>query len=1187
MAVLIAKQEALSRLDDNEIQMVRGISRDRPGFVRKRKLILSCDDEEEDNRIITYLKGEETSDEIKLCQDMEISDGMNPKKARNGQSRKRTMENQSSSVELTDPGSSSLTRVKVLSKKTRSKCLDGRGSSKRHPSLLDKKKSCVRREESEEVEDKEYSPGSSSMNKTAMNQERVALDFEVSENKRNPKDCWNASEKKKICQNECWMDKGTCEGERARKHIGDVKKLNTRRTTSKAQVVQHSHKRTTSVKKNSEKTWDGLSGKKVPVVKSFTNGSWDEINEEWDERKEKLRRSRAKTDVKKTESFECSDDRRMSVRRGCASNKKPGFESDFFVGYWVDDEEDLVLTVEESTVSSYSSYATRKGSGKSTSVQTKEGNKDMKRKQDDNGKGSAVDSSPSSSSSSWTSVSKCDRRSMDRSANGCIKVEKKQPVKCHQCQKNDRLTVVPCTKCKDKVYCIHCIKRWYPNLSEEEVSEKCPYCCRNCNCNLCLHSSGFIKTSRRDLNYSEKVQHLHYLINQLLPFLKQIHQEQIQELEVESRIQGVPSFSVEVKQSTYYGDERVYCNHCSTSIVDLHRSCPMCSYELCLNCCREIRKDGFLGGHDRVLHQYLYKGQDYMHGGDPLPGPPHIDDSRDQVEPLVRWVANDEGGVMCAPREMGGCGSCLLELKHLLQEDWILSLEARAHRALDNFKSIHAISWPIFQESDPKKSRRASFREGSSDNYLYCPVSEDVLRQEELFHFRSHWARGEPVIVQNVLENTSGLSWEPMVMWRALCEHNDERVSAKMSEVKAIDCLSGCEVEISTRKFFKGYTEGRTYKNFWPEMLKLKDWPPSDKFDDLLPRHGDEFISALPFPEYTNPRVGFLNLAVKLPATVLKPDLGPKTYIAYGIAEELGRGDSVTKLHCDMSDAVNILTHTAEVGLTDEQRSAIESLKKKHIAQDEKERLDRQKKGAPLKLNDGTSIEEKNSNTLYPEYTKTLVDVCQAGIEMSDNNLIINGMAFEKYEITRDVLEVCAGEQPSPSCSSMEHTDEKGGALWDIFRREDVPKLKDYLVKHSKEFRHTYCCPVDQVIHPIHDQSLYLTVEHKRKLKEEYGIEPWTFEQGIGEAVFIPAGCPHQVRNLKSCTKVAADFVSPENLHECLRLTEEFRKLPRNHKAREDKLEIKKMIVHGVNQAVEELEQLTHSSLNTCGFIWE
>ncbi|EOY32279.1 Uncharacterized protein TCM_039980 [Theobroma cacao] len=64
-------------------------------------------------------------------------------------------------------------------------------------------------------------------------------------------------------------------------------------------------------------------------------------------------------------------------------------------------------------------------------------------------------------------------------------------------------------------------------------------------------------------------------------------------------------------------------------------------------------------------------------------------------------------------------------------------------------------------------------------------------------------------------------------------------------------------------------------------------------------------------------------------------------------------------------------------------------------------------------------------------------------------------------------------------------------------------------------------------------------------------------------------------RNLKSCIKVALDFVSPENIHECIRLTEEFRVLPHNHKAKEHKLEVKKMILHALNYVVGELEKLT------------
>lgn len=104
--------------------------------------------------------------------------------------------------------------------------------------------------------------------------------------------------------------------------------------------------------------------------------------------------------------------------------------------------------------------------------------------------------------------------------------------------------------------------------------------------------------------------------------------------------------------------------------------------------------------------------------------------------------------------------------------------------------------------------------------------------------------------------------------------------------------------------FLQGYLEGRFNSYGWPQILKLKGWPSSGLFEERLPRHAVEFMSCLPFKEYTHPRDGYLNLAAKLPARSLKPDMGPKMCITYGVSQELGCGDSVTELHYDMSDSV-------------------------------------------------------------------------------------------------------------------------------------------------------------------------------------------------------------------------------------------------------------------------------------------
>ncbi|KAL6550255.1 Lysine-specific demethylase jmj26 [Orobanche minor] len=63
-----------------------------------------------------------------------------------------------------------------------------------------------------------------------------------------------------------------------------------------------------------------------------------------------------------------------------------------------------------------------------------------------------------------------------------------------------------------------------------------------------------------------------------------------------------------------------------------------------------------------------------------------------------------------------------------------------------------------------------------------------------------------------------------------------------------------------------------------------------------------------------------------------------------------------------------------------------------------------------------------------------------------------------------------------------------------------------------------------------------------------------------------------------SCIKVALDFVSPENVASCFKLTEEFRVLPKNHRAKEDKLEVKKMVLHAMRKAVQDVKKFSRKS---------
>jgi lysine-specific demethylase 3 len=77
-----------------------------------------------------------------------------------------------------------------------------------------------------------------------------------------------------------------------------------------------------------------------------------------------------------------------------------------------------------------------------------------------------------------------------------------------------------------------------------------------------------------------------------------------------------------------------------------------------------------------------------------------------------------------------------------------------------------------------------------------------------------------------------------------------------------------------------------------------------------------------------------------------------------------------------------------------------------------------------------------------------------------------------------------------------------GVAAWDLFRTEDADRLRRFLKRRfGANGQHD----------PILSQQYYLDAALRKELCDDYGIKSHRVYQRPGEAVFIPAGCAHQV----------------------------------------------------------------------------
>ncbi|XP_022562845.1 uncharacterized protein LOC106420968 isoform X3 [Brassica napus] len=711
----------------------------------------------------------------------------------------------------------------------------------------------------------------------------------------------------------------------------------------------------------------------------------------------------------------------------------------------------------------------------------------------------------------------------------------KAKKRCHWCGTRGFEDLVSCLSCEREFFCVDCIEKRSSHLIEfglwnelgtrdqkKKLGKNALYAVEHVGARLAQPLSlESLNDSRKVRSDIDRVLHLHYAVCMLLPVLKQINAEDKVEVNLTEP---------QIHSSDLTSDQQELCHDCA--VVDSQKMCTRSSSVLRLSSDQDCNQ--------RSLSKKV--GLVKCSNG--------VESCKQSLKKaLVDWK-----------REKVKRCSNNLSLRTLFSLELTSKLEISAEEIISCYELPETLDKHLAcpfclgkekpsTSSDSRLKEASRRREEKSDNFLYYPTVMD-FQQNNLEHFQTHWSKGHPIIVRSVLKRGSSLNWDPIALFCSYLKKSNSKTG------NTTDCMDWFEVDIGVKLVFLGSLRGEAETNTCQERLKLEGWLSSSLFEEQFPNHFAEILRILPIPYYMDPKRGLLNIAAGLPDVIQAPNLGPCLNISYRSGEEYAKPDYVKKLGFETCDMVDILLHVTETVVSTKQICRIRKLM---------QNIGKVRSKNPERKEESRFCRGKKQDRIDTSYAQRdwSDDSSSSDSESSQHRLGSSEFKVEERESCNDS---CEEGSLSSSC----------GAQWDVFRIQDVSKLLEYIKNHCLEL-----VPMDsskeQVSHPLLEQSYYLDEYHKARLKEEFDVEPWSFNQCVGEAVIVPAGCPYQNRKNKSCVNVALNFLSPEHVAESIKLVDELNQLPRSVKKKANKIEVKKMAICKISEAINEIRELTSS----------